>query len=563
MFTSQIGAIRGTGRIMGAADAGLPANFGGTEALDLVLGSEDLLGIVFRHAEESSAAARAWCCPQRSSSSSSSSSSAIGGTSRQASLPRVTLARALRMRRVSKVWQSVIDAQLRDARSIDFRGVTPSSSLTVHGMVRPLLSSALSLVTELLVDDVAFIAGDLSNVLGACPPSLTALSLKRCDRSDDEIAQAIGLLRCGPHLRSLSLAESIQCGGATAAALRRLAPRALTALDVSGCRHISHAGPMRLEALFSACPRLARLDLSRHTGLTSAVIGSILLSLSASLTHLSVDGCGLTDETLTLASDDGAGATGSALGGAGGPSTATMWSRMTRLRELYLADNPRISGGGVCAILGTVPSLCALDIGSSDFWPSEVSALLSAVRAAPNLRWLGCQDCGPWLTPKALARIQSPGRGVGVRVACAPDLIRAASAATPAAAVDLSRRRRQEAAAAAAPLVDSWEEALEIALTIDDHGTSSDGGVDFDGDSEAAGAAPVPAASASARQPSSTFDYGRPRVAPGIQPSYGSTTAHGTAWRSIYHVSTGDQPLYGDGTAVATRSQTDSHGLRT
>ena len=370
---------------------------------EAVLGSEDLLSIILRHAEDDRAL---WCCPPRAGGGRSS-----GGRPRASTT--VALYRALRLRSVCSMWCRAVESQLRAARSADFGGVAPSAYLSVHG-ITSFIAAMLSRTTSLLLDDVALGHGDLSRILGACTPSLTALSLKRCGRPDAELGE---VLKCscafGAQLRQLSLGGSSEVGAMTLGALAALPPRSLTALDLSGCRAAAQGSPMRLEALFRACPRLARLDLSSQAGLGADVIGAVVLTLSGSLTHLSLDRCGLTDDSLGVTPEAPTGASGVVVGAAGvvGGSALSgcLWNRMGRLRELHLADNPRLSGSAVCALLAAMPSLSALDLSSSDFWPTEVPGLLDALSAAPSMRWLGCQDCGPWLNVDTLRRLTSAG----------------------------------------------------------------------------------------------------------------------------------------------------------
>ena len=99
-----------------------------------------------------------------------------------------------------------------------------------------------------------------------------------------------------------------------------------------------------------------------------------------------------------------------------------LWTRLTRLKELSLADNPRLSAKAICALLTHLPSLHSLDLSESDYWPSETAGLLTALCVAPNLRWIGLRECGPWLDPPALRTLQGSGNSK-LRIAASPDVL--------------------------------------------------------------------------------------------------------------------------------------------
>ena len=490
------------------------------DSRDSVLGSEDLLGILL--SDEN------WC-----------------GEHKKAA--RVVLSRVLRLKRVSKLWRRVADAQLDHAQSIDMRGLMPSDFL------HPSPGAYLRHATELVLDGIAFQSGQLA-LLVSCSPSLTALSIKRCDRLvDTDIAEA--LKRCGQELRSLSLAgtdvraDSIVALTGTAATR----PRHLTTLDLSGCSRATSTGPMRLDLLWRACATLARVNLSCQP-LGAAIIGSVLTTLSSKLTHLQLNSCGLDDDQLCV---DAARA------------DSCRWRRMWRLRTLGLADNPRVSGLGVSTLLACVPSLASLDCGGLDVWPSEVPTVLDSLCAAPSLRRLSCLDAGPWLDPHALRRLQSSS---ALTIEASSELWSIA-ASTPrcggASRVDPPRP--------AAPPLESWED-LEVALADEEaqqqrsaqQQRQQPGGgrcaaqlpaslninISIDiGDSSAHAPPLLNAASVHASSSTSAGgrDYSRP-------PRY---HGGGAAVHSIYHVSSGDQPYYRESAAGAVRSETDAHGLRT
>ena len=123
----------------------------------------------------------------------------------------------------------------------------------------------------------------------------------------------------------------------------------------------------------------ARAMACGHATVTTLSSRSRRLTLRSTLAHLNLAACGLDDDALCL--DEPIAALGPS---AAGPSSSTgagsasagagstgLWARLSVLRELSLADNPRVSARACVAILSRVPSLHALDVGGSDFWPEE------------------------------------------------------------------------------------------------------------------------------------------------------------------------------------------------
>lgn len=482
-----------------------------------VLDDDDLLGLILLAQADGMLP---WCCPP------------IGGrlpsVSRQRT--RVILSRALRLRRVMHSWRRAVDWHIRAARSFDLRWCNPQ---LLRGLVAAKMNlhfASFDQATELLLDNLGESAVVPSFEM--CT-SLTALSMRQSALSDAALASAIASLPNGGRLRALSLGGSRSCGSMTIECLTAKQPRALTALDLSSCHCALTASPRRFESLLYACPRLANLDLSNTRGLGGPILGSVCLVLAATLTHLCLDGCDLDDARLGVEVDDDE------------PSNATpssvevesatprrLWPRLTRLRELGLGDNPRVSARACVVILTAVPSLHSIQIGGADFWPSERDSLLSALSASPSLKWVGARFCGPWLDDHAVRVLTR----AGVQLDADADVWRAAAAVVDA--TDGSVGGGQRAAPRCTPQVEpmeSWEEvedSLPAALSLAELLPSA----------AAAGSALTPRA-----PPRPPIDYDRPEH-------------HRVEIRSIYHVSHGDRPLYAGGSVV--RAQTGANGLR-
>jgi hypothetical protein len=298
--------------------------------------------------------------------------------------------------------------------------------------------------------------------------------------------------------------------------------------------------------------------------MSAAVVGCVCLTLRSTLAHLNLAACGLDDDALCL--DEPIAALGSS---AAGPSSSTgagsasagagstgLWARLSVLRELSLADNPRVSARSCVAILSRVPSLHALDVGGSDFWPEETPPLLAALTTASSLRWLGCHECGGWLDADALRALSR----ASLRVAASAETWQRMTLQGRAPVDGWCAGAPLPASVRAAPLappLESWEDVTDA---LDDDGTSAasvdanvaplppalrlvpaaDGGTAARAD----GATAHGGAAASAR-----VDYDRPeryRVQPRER-------------TSIYHVSFGGRPLYGEGSLI--RTHTDAHGM--
>ena len=527
-----------------------------------ILASDDLLSLILR--EE---AGPSWCCPPLSRQDEPKPTA----SQRQ---QRVVLRRALRFRIVSKTWYRVVEQKIQEATSFDLRGirteaVLPSDSSRYLHSESGFSAFDLKHATEILIESMHW---------RSTPPefydckALTALSLRDAMISDTELSQSLLSLREHlPRIKTLSLAGCSGASGIFNALGRDGRLSALTAFDLSGCKNVTNS-PLRFEKLLQICPRLQRLDLSHHVDIGAACLGSVCLVLASTLTHLNLSGCGLTDSGCGLEETcepmvitpsipgvdmDGVPPIVIDLYPDSNPlARQRLWTRLTRLKELSLADNPRLSAKAICALLTHLPSLHSLDLSESDYWPSETAGLLTALCVAPNLRWIGLRECGPWLDPPALRTLQGSGNSK-LRIAASPDVLQLTAFVNDNSGVaggasgwgaDTARKicDALENDPKASPL-DCWEE-VEAALDHEDEGVpaalclpSADTAASFSSSSAAA-------SSAAGRTPFQQVDYDVParyRQQP--------TT-------SIYHVSYGERPLYGGGSV--TRTQTDAHGLR-
>jgi hypothetical protein len=484
-----------------------------------------------------------------------------GGTT----VRRISLARFLRLRLVARAWEQACAACIDDAKSFDLSGVWVEHILSEAIYLLPCFN-ALTNAREIVLDGCAWT--QVSPSLAACR-SLTALSLRVLSVPDASIAALLHSVLGAGNLRTLSLGGCRSVGAMCIAALRerdvggRTAARSLTALDLSGCPKVvavaarsgssaaTRLGPITLDACLRACNHLARLDLSDQPHLGSAVIGSVLLILAGSLTHLSLRGCGLTDDDMCLESPSASEVSSSSSETSLPPAPSPLWQRMTGLRELALADNPRLSVRAHSILLSSVPTLRALDLGGSDFWVSEVTPLLHAVASAPSLSALGCEGCGAWLDEHVLRRLSRLGLSVVASTELWERLARCGAGDAPPA--------RVSPAQGLAPPLDSWEELAEavdvpLALKLAD-GTAGQGAIDTV--SQRSRTTHTTGASTSTGTGTGTGT----RLAPIRLIDYSRPSRYREPPRSIYHVSQGRQPYYGDGRAV--RSQTDTHGLRT
>ena len=511
-----------------------------TTSIEAVLTDADLLGLILGKCEDAIEDV-AWCCPPLRRSRPSHNERR-----------HISLYRALRLRRVSHVWCTTVDWQIESTRSFALRGCNVCALLPGDAAIIPQEQksrvSYIARATELLVDSVS--ARQTPPVFDSCT-SLTALSLRSTALSDAALASALASLS-GARLRALSLSGSRSCGSMTVECLTALQPRALTALDLSACHNAVATSPMRFERLLQSCPRLARLNLSRMK-MHAALPGAVCLALAPTLVYLGLDGCALDDSLLGLdVEDDGAppppslnsASASSASASSGNATRRSLWARLTRLRELALADNPRVSARAVGTILAEVPALHSLDLGGADFWPSETEHLLGALLAAPSLRWLRARDCGMWLDGGTLRRLH----GAKLKVEVDPEVWRAAGSVDERptmAAHGLSGSSSSSSSSSGgggiasrtvtAEPMDSWEEvedSLPTALSLPAPPPSD-----------------VPAQSGTSKQ----------RV-PRVPIAYDRPEQYREPMTSIYHVSHGDMPYYGGGSVVS--SQTGAHGLR-
>ena len=524
-----------------------------------VLDDHDLLGVVLGWAlRAASDDALPWCCPPIDSSRPQRSASAQ---------PPLSLVRALRLRRVCSRWCGVVEEALRAARGLDVSGcryaLLPTQRLGASRLID------LSSVTELLVDGVS---EHTSVGLAGCP-SLSALSLRSAALTDALLAGTLGTLcrdsvHGGLRLRSLSLANS-RAGSLTFEALTAGPPRALTSLDLSGCRLTALASPMRFERLLLACPRLVRLDLSFQTALDVTTVGAICGALAPTLAQLRLDGCGMDDERLGL--DDAPSALLNmadrhrprATAAADEPPLrppARLWPRLRQLRELGLSDNPRVSGRAIGALVGALPALTSLDLGGSDMMGYESAALIAALTAAPRLRWLGLRDCGPWIEAATARALQAHGLRLATSAeiwTSDTDIWTGRTIATAGGGHAGGSEAGCQATRVVPPL-DSWED-VETAVEA----TAAAAGGEVAG---LPAALSLPAGGGcerafGGRLPSAVRrDWADGQRSHALHALHGSSSALGLGFSSIYHVSYGDRPLYGGGSAA--RSQTDAHGLR-
>lgn len=459
------------------------------------------------------------------------------------------VARALRLRQTSSAWREAIGTIVCGSRTFDLRGLSVSAVAALLGRPR---RGVLSLATELLLEEACTVPLALADTC----PQLAALSLRGAALSDQGLAAALRSFGPRSHLATLSLRGCQRAAKASISALKEGPARTLTALDLSGCHEAVCGGPLRLESLFRSMPRLLRLDLSGQSrgGVGARVIGSVLLCLTQ-LTHLSLDGCLLDDAALLL---DGAGVgddsppAGPDSSGMAAPAADVrdLWRRMSRLSELSIADNSKVSGGACRRLLEQLPALAALDVGGSDCWPSELPALLGTIAASPSLRWLGCEETA-WLDGEAAdalgqlrALIAARQHGPALTIALSRHVLEALSGGASRLVESPGAGRAHPAAHAPPqpPPLQSWEE-MEEAL-----------------DGAWAAVCCPPAASSSSAVANGAHGAAPPSAPPYLTADYSRPARYRHVVRSIYHVSQGDQPLYGEGRAA--RSQTDAHGLR-
>lgn len=336
----------------------------------------------------------------------------------------------------------------------------------------------------------------------------------------------------------------------------------LTTLDLSSCR-LAMRKPLHLDLLFCACRRLQRLDLSCNE-LPCAVLGSVLLGLPG-LASLWLQSCSLAGYDVCCGEEGG---------DDGDLNGAKLWRRLTRLRTLSLADNPRMSGAAVASVVRALPSLTRLELASCDFWSTEVSALTEALTAAPALRSIGCVD-SDWLDDDILHRLQ----GCAISVVLDRSTRNAEVPGRPRAAEPLTRQQppRLRGASAAAG-------ALAASVVVQEAVPEDWESIDLSqGLSPPLGPpAPAPAPSGSHGLPTAGRSHGEGAfMYNGVD--YSRPPEYQQRPRSIYHVSQGSQPLYGELSVSASAttssgtqrgsswscssssvlsSQTDANGLR-
>ena len=489
----------------------------GETASAQVLGDADLLGLILSAMDACDFDPHVlWCCPPQHSV--------------QCNVKQVFVSRALRLRRVAVTWRRTLAAHVNAARSFDLRGLLCRT-----------LPFDCSQATAVLLDGTPVVPPPLNR---ACP-RLLSLSLRSSALSDAELASILrslggGLLR----LRALFLGSCHAASESVLLALRGAPPLSLHSLDLSGCRHMT-SRPMMLEGVFRSTPNLQRLDLSRIE-LTSSIVGSLLLVLSGSLVALALSGCSLVDDVLHCAF----------------PLCGTR--RMARLRELSLADNPRLSAAACTTVLAATPALASLDLSAADFWPSELPALLLALAASPALRWLGLHDCEAWLDADALRALDACSH---LRLALSPSMLLHSSAtAATLAQADAESSGCPAASRPSSPsqqVADSWE-----AFAIDLADACGGSSVPLLRPRTGAPAATAAAAAATSSRASATCHTAHHYLSGGTSREQTGALHQQNGrhtFRSIYHVSQGDQPLFDRedaGAGSAVRSQTDSHGLR-
>jgi len=436
------------------------------------------------------------------------------GTSRR----HASLSRALRWRAVSRAWASAVASHLATVHSVDLTGCRPA--------VLQLVPTGLPLgsITELLWDCSGSVT--LPN-LGALR-SLTSLALRSSPLSDAMLAATVASLDSGTRLRSLSLSHCVHASEASLSVLQGHG-RTLTSLDLSGCRSALRL-PLHLERLFQACaPRLKHLDLS-GTEVSCAILGSVLITCTQ-LTSLLLDGAGLDGESLCSSV---------ILSAPHGERPSSQWKRLARLQTLSVSDNPQNTASAMTQIIRSVPSLTNLNLGGLEVWPSELEPLLHALTTAPALRRLGCHDCeaGPdprttaWLTVEVLRRLQRSG----LCVALDPHWLRSIGSARHHVSGSVETPTRHASMHASMHAVaELTEKVAELAVSVD---LAPESWEDLDAASLTLPAAPPPPPPLAALPSSSSslIDYSRP-------PAYMYRS------RSIYHISQGSQPYYGDGSS--------------
>lgn len=442
---------------------------------DSVLCSDDILGIILRAAE---------------------------GRDRHASLLR-----SLRLRSVSHSWASAVASLLSTAQSLELSGCLP-----VVLRRPPPAGLELESIIEVTWDPTCAQPMDFSRL-----EKLSVLSLRRSPLNDQALADALGTVRADLRLRSLSLSGCVHVHEAALSCVMRFG-RSLTALDLSSCRAALRR-PLQLEGIFCACAgRLQQLDLSGNE-VSCAVLGSALLSLTR-LTTFVLDRATLNGDTIAPT------------------ATSCLWSRLTKLRTLSLADNPELSAVAVARVVRALPSLTDLELSGLDAWPCEAEELLVALTTAPSLGCVGCLECEQWLTPAMVRRLQV----AGVRVMHDPSRLGLQRQPAPAPVCVSTARHGARVEVSVASLVEDWEELdvgggrLPAALSL-----------------PSLPPPPPPAAAVPVRVLDTAIDYSR-----------ASASAYRPRPRSIYHISQGDEPYYGEPGAEASGTciQTDANGLR-
>jgi hypothetical protein len=270
---------------------------------------------------------------------------------------------------------------------------------------------------------------------------------------------------------------------------------------------------------------LRHLDLS-GTEVSCAILGSVLITCTQ-LTSLLLDGAGLDGESLC---------TSVILSAPHGERPSSQWKRLARLQTLSVSDNPQNTASAMTQIIRSVPSLTNLNLGGLEVWPSELEPLLHALTTAPALRRLGCHDCeaGPdprttaWLTVEVLRRLQRSG----LCVALDPHWLRSIGSARHHVSGSVETPTMHASMHAVAELT---EKVAELAVSVD---LAPESWEDLDAASLTLPAAPPPPPPLAALPSSSSslIDYSRP-------PAYMYRS------RSIYHISQGSQPYYGDGSS--------------
>ena len=453
-------------------------------AVARALSSEDVVETIFRHAE------------------------VVHG---RLARPCATLVRALRHRLVCSTWCRAAANHVRRARALDICGMDPSCVCERHASVAPPVGlDNISRLTEVRLDGCAS-QPDFTSLV-----RLHTCSLRGSSLSDASLAAALHSVPPDCCLRALELGGCSLVGEQVLKALSERHARTLMTLDLSGCRPALRR-PLQLEALFRRCSRLQLLDLSRCDA-SCAVLGSVLLYLSTTLTTLLLDCTALTADDF-VPSEAGNG--------------AVTWQRMTRLSTLSLADNPRLSASAVAAVVAQLPALTSLELSGADFWREEVHALVHVLRESSRLAWLGCTDCEHWMSPEIVRTLHGRdhggvGRAAGPHLTIVYDPSKLCERPWDRLPREAGGLPAAQSAMAHADAPESWE---ELAHQLDEAGASA---VLPALSLMALKPTTAPTARVQPQLPAHLVDLSRP-------PQYRQRA------RSIYHISTGDQPYYGDG----------------